>query len=157
MTEGVDVPANDRDGVVSKLLLEPLVTDKHIVHHVVVVSAGFVMHRPASVHEFETALFDKVTHLIFELLILMTPPEGEEFHFDLGETFVFVGKKLDDIGVNNVLYICGLDVLFRASEVLIWRLEPADVVVTVRDQMDVEVLTVVALGESLFELVHPLL
>ena len=75
MTEGVDVPANDRDGIISKLLLEPLVTDKHIIHHVVVVSAGFVMHRPASVHEFETALLDKVAHLIFEFIILMIPPE----------------------------------------------------------------------------------
>ena len=155
VTKGIDVPANDWDRIISKLTLEPLVTDEHVVHHVVVVRTGLVMHGPASVHKFKTTLFDKVAHSVFFGLILVVPPHGEEFHLDLAEALLFVGKKLNYIGVNNVLHIGGLDVLRGAREVLIGRLEPADVIVTVRNQMNVQVF--VALGKSLFELVRPLL
>ena len=57
------------------------------------------------------------------------------------------------MSVDNVLHISGLDVLSRACEVLIGGLQPADIVVAVRDEMHEEVL--VALGKLLLELFHP--
>ena len=153
VTKRIDVPANARSSVIAELLRDPLVAHEHIVHHVVVMGAGLVMHGPAGVDELKSAFFHKLARLILAFLSLMVPPHGEKLDLDLGEALLRVGNQLLNVGVNDVLYIRGLDVLFRAREVLIRRFEPADIVVTVRDAIHIEMLA--ALGEFFLKRIIP--
>mmetsp|Transcript_14435 Transcript_14435/g.19565 ORF Transcript_14435/g.19565 Transcript_14435/m.19565 type:complete len:244 (+) Transcript_14435:354-1085(+) len=154
VTERVDVPTDAWDGEVSKLAQEELVANHHVVHHIVVMGACFILHGPASVDELKTTLPDKLAHVIFLLLGLALPPHGEELHLDLSESLLFVSHELHDIGVDDVLDIGVLFILIATSEVLIYGLEPADVVVAVRNNVHVQVLGLGA--EVILQLADPL-
>ena len=111
MTKGINVPANDRAGIITELTCEPFMADEHIVHHVVVVRAGLVMHGPAGIDELKTTLFDKLACLFLAMLVLVVPPQREELDLDLSETFLLVSNQLFDISVDDVLNTCFLDIL----------------------------------------------
>ncbi len=57
----------------------------HVVNHVLVVSAGFIVHAPASIYELQTPLLYEHADLILDILRLSFPPHAEELHFDLSE------------------------------------------------------------------------
>ena len=155
VSERVNVPANSWDSIITKLTHEEFVANHHIVHHVIMVSASFVMHRPSGVNEFEAAFFDELPHIIFLLIRLLIPPHGEEFHLNLGEALLFVGHKLNDISVDDVLNIGCLNILTRPSEVLVRGLKPADIIMAVRHQVYVQV--IILLLEVILKVVNPVL
>ena len=109
--------------------------DHHVVHHVVVMSASFIVHGPTGVDKLEAALLYELAHIILLLLSLRSPPHGEELHLHLGEALFLVFHELKDIRVNDVLHFRMLDTLGRACEVLVDSLEPADIVVAVGDNV----------------------
>ena len=149
----IDVPA-DRRGV-SEGLLKPLMARHHVIHHVIVVSAGLIMHRPARVHKLEAAFFDKLAHFSLLVFGLLVPPHGEELHLDLGEPLFGVILELNHVCADNVLNIGDLDILSRACEVFVDSFEPADIVVAMGDDVDEEV--IVFGSEVGFQLIEPLL
>ena len=129
MTEGVDVPANG--GCVVKLALEELVTDLHVVDHVIVMGAGLVVHRPASVHELEAVILDELFDIVLSLLCLTRIPHGEELHFNLSEHLGLVEDELVYDSVQDVPDVGNSVLLIEATVVLIDGLQPTDIVVGV--------------------------
>jgi len=146
----IDVPAAAGLGIVTKLTLDELVTNHHIVDHIVVVGRALVMHGPASVDKLQAALLDQLADVILLMVGLHVPPHGEVLHLDLSVALILVVLKLDHNRVNNVANVALLDILGRASEVLINSFEPADIVVAVRHQVNVQVF--VSCLEARFEL-----
>lgn len=83
VTKVIDVPAAARTGVITELTLDKLVTNHHIVYHIVVVGGALIVHRPSSVDELKLAILDKFTNVVLLILILHFPPHGEVLHLDL--------------------------------------------------------------------------
>ena len=132
------MPTNSRSE--AKLTLQELMADHHVVHHIVVMSAGFIMHRPPSVDEIKATLLDQVSDRVLHFLGLAIPPHGEELHLDLSESLVRILEKLIDSSGNDHVDLSSLDLLRRASEILVHRLQPAYIVVRVRAYMDVKMI-----------------
>ena len=68
------------------------------------------------------------------------PPHGEELHLDLSESLVRILEKLIDSSGNDHVDLSSLDILRRASKILVHRLQPAYIVVRVRAYMDVKMI-----------------
>ena len=81
MTEGINLPPDS--WLDSKLLNNKIVTNHHIVYHIVIDWASFIMHRPPSIDKLQLTVFDKLSYLVLLLFSLKIPPHLEELHFDL--------------------------------------------------------------------------
>jgi hypothetical protein len=71
---------------------------------------------------------------------LAIPPHGEELHLDLSESLVRILDELIDSSGNDHVDLCSLDILRRASKILVHRLQPAYIVVRVWAYMDVKMI-----------------
>ena len=156
MTKWIDVPADPRSGVVAELTLKELMADHHVVHHVIVMCAGLIMHRPARVHKLKAAFFDKLAHFSLLVFGLLVPPHGEELHLDLGEPLFGVILELNHVCADNVLNIGDLDILSRTCEVFVYGFEPADIVVGVRDHVNEDVVGVLGRVTLVLDILEPL-
>jgi hypothetical protein len=105
-------------------------SNHHVVNLVLIVSAGLVMHAPTGIHEFQTALLDKLTYLGFHGGGLKAPPHAEEFHLYVGEVFCWVIQQRLYHRVQNKVNSCFGNLAFSTSEVLINGLEPPHVVMS---------------------------
>jgi len=56
VTERINLPADARS--VTELFEQELLTNHHVVHHIIDMSAGFIMHGPSSIYELKSVLFD---------------------------------------------------------------------------------------------------
>jgi hypothetical protein len=70
----------------TKLFQQKLMTLHHVVDHILIVWASFIMHRPACTQEFPTTLLDKLSKFLLCLIILHAPPHGEILHFSVGKS-----------------------------------------------------------------------
>ena len=72
VAEGINVPA---DGWLNaKLFKNELLSEHHVVNHVLVDWAGFVVHGPASINNLKTSLLNKHFNITFSLVCLLRPP-----------------------------------------------------------------------------------
>ena len=134
MAERVDVPADARSH--PKSIVEPLLTLHHVVDHILVVWSGLVMHRPAGVDKLPAALANQLAHIVSLIVGGAVPPHGEELDFDVGELTVFFCHALLDCGRDDQIDICLLvGAIIRTCVVFVDSLQPADVIVRVRDQV----------------------
>jgi hypothetical protein len=138
VTEGINLPSNS--GSDTKLLHDELVTDLHVVDHVFIVGASFVVHGPASVEQLQTTLSDKLADVGFHLFSLVSPPDGKELHFNVGESLLRVLDQAFHSLVNNVLNTITDNIVVSTRVVLVNGLQPADIVVSVMGQMDGQLL-----------------
>ena len=130
------MPTNAWDIV--ELPQKELMTKHHIVHDIVVVSAGLIMHGPAGVDKLEAMLLDELANGILTLARLPVEPHGEEFHLDVGEDLVLVEDELVNHGVKNLAHVGDGDVLVNAGVVAVDRFKPANIVVTMRKHMNID-------------------
>lgn len=142
VAEWIDVPADS--WLDTELFEKELVALHHVVDHVLEVWACFVVHAPATVHEFETTFLDETPDLVFDLLSLLEIPHGEELHFDVGEFSVWTFDQFLDDCAQNEVDLGLLVLLIGARVVLIDCLEPSDVVVRVSNQVHIEMLVLVS-------------
>ena len=138
--------------ILAKLTIDPLMPNQHVIHQVVVMRGTLIVHRPACTHKLQSTFLDQLPHIILLLVSLFVPPHREELHLNLGVPFLFICHQLHHNRVDNVLNIGHLDILFRASEVLVRCLQPADIVVTVRHDVHVQML--VPLTVESLKLIH---
>ena len=109
MTERIDLPSDA--GLHAELLEEELMTHHHVVEHVLVVSASFIMHAPASIHELKATLLDELPYLGLFLLGLIFPPHAEELHLDVSEALgrifdEFTNESIDDkLNLSSCLFL----------------------------------------------------
>ena len=103
MTKWIDVPADGRNVV--ELLEKELVADNHVVHEIIIMSAGLIVHGPTGVNKHELAVLDELTHLLLLFLGLAVEPHREELHLNLGEYFGLVKDKRIGDCVKNLVHV----------------------------------------------------
>eukprot|EP01043_Picozoa_sp_COSAG02_P014961 COSAG02_NODE_625_length_19372_cov_14.475355_10_plen_363_part_00 len=130
MTERVDLPGPTRDGVVAKVLLEELVATGGLVYHLDVVRARLVVHAPRAVDELELPILDERPSHVAAGIVLLVPPAREEPGLDVDEVALWILDELVNDGVHDVVDL--------GEEVLVHRHLPASVVVSVRDEVHVD-------------------
>ena len=91
VTEWIDLPANS--WLNSELFENPLVTDLHVVDHIIICWASLIMHGPPSINNFKLPIGDEFVNPFFHWVILVIPPHSEEFHLNLWEFSVWVVLK----------------------------------------------------------------
>jgi hypothetical protein len=84
------------------------------------------------------AVVDQLDHLLLEGVFLVLPPFPKEGGFDLDVASVGVAYQGFNRRAYYVLDSGVLDVFLRSVVVLVDGFEPTDIVVRVRDQMDVD-------------------
>jgi hypothetical protein len=95
------------------------------------------MHGPSSIDKFKLSISNELLDLFLHSVILVIPPHGEEFHFDLWEfSLRIINERPHNIGQLN-FNIGPLDTLFRSIKVLIYCLQPSDIIMGVGNYMNV--------------------
>lgn len=140
MAEWIDLPSDS--WLDSKLLNDPIVTNHHVVDHVVVCGTGLIMHGPTSVDQLKLTIFDEFLDSVLHGVILIVPPHFEELHLDLRELSLWVvDERPHDIGELN-LDVGPLSVSIGSIEVLLDGLQPPNVIMGVRHNMDIDFATI---------------
>jgi hypothetical protein len=104
----------------------------------VVVSGGFVVHGPPPTYKLQLAAVDESFDLVLDEVLLVDPPLPEERRFHVDEPSVGVFLQFIHHRVENVLHPSVLDGVVGTVVVLVYRFQPTDVVMSVRDEVDVD-------------------
>jgi len=92
VSERIDLPSNP--GFDTYFLQEELMTGHHVVDHILVVRASFVVHRPSSVNELELTILGEVPDLALCIVVLFSPPHLEELHLNLSILAIRILQQL---------------------------------------------------------------
>jgi len=95
VTEGINLPTNTWFD--TKFLKDEVMADHHVVDHIFVDGACFVVHGPAGVDEFKLAISNEGPYLCLHIISLIVPPHFEEFHLNFHELSSGVGEE----GIDN--------------------------------------------------------
>jgi hypothetical protein len=125
----------------------------HVVDHVLEVRACFIMHAPSSIHKLQTTFLDELPHCILYLVSLLLIPHSKELHFDIGKFAVWVEDELLYCRAQDQIHFGSLVTLIRPSVILINCFEPANIVMRVSNQMNIE-LFVLILSDSVVPTSH---
>jgi len=117
VAEGIDLPTDSRSD--SELFKCELVAHLHVVDHVLVVGASFIVHRPASVKNLETALADEVSDVLLHSLSLVSPPHLEEFHLNVRESLLVIFNEHWYNLIEDKHNFNTLDIIIHARKILI--------------------------------------
>ena len=130
MAERVDLPADP--WLDTELAQDKVVPFHHVGEHVSVSRASLVVHRPAGVDHLQLPVRDEGANTVLHRFGLQIPPHLEELDLDLHEATLRVREKRGHDRAEFDLNICALDIVSSSIEVLVDRLQPADIVVRVR-------------------------
>lgn len=155
VAERIDLPADSRPRTFSKSVLQELQSVRELIHDALVVRGSFVVHRPGSTDKLETTLVDQHFHLFLQFCGLLEIPLREEGRLDVDELPCRILQQSLDDCVDDARYIgflysilaLGLTA-FRAQQtifslpltaivVLIDCLQPPDIIVRMRHQMNI--------------------
>lgn len=92
MTKRINMPSNSR--LNAKLFQKPLMAMHHVVNHIFIMWACFIVHAPASVDKLKTAFINKLPSLISHIPCLIVVPHGEELHLHLGESSIGIQNEI---------------------------------------------------------------
>jgi len=112
MTKWIDLPTDSWSD--TEFLKCKLMSHLHVVDHVFVVGACLIVHRPASIQNFKTALADEVSNVLLHSIGLVSPPHLKEFHFDVRETLLVIGNELWHNLIKDKHNLNTLDVIIYA-------------------------------------------
>ena len=88
MPEGVDLPTDS--WLNSKLFKDPLLPVHHILNHIFVYRACFIMHGPSSIKDLNLSIFDQLFDLFLLCFILLVIPLLKKGHLDLGKLSLWI-------------------------------------------------------------------
>ena len=91
VTEGINLPTNT--WLDTEFFEDEVVADHHVVDHVLVDGACFVVHGPAGVDEFELSISNEGPNLSLHIFILIIPPHLKELHLNFHELSSGVGEE----------------------------------------------------------------
>ena len=137
VAEGVDLPADLGTAAGAEGLVEELEAQSHLLYGRVIGHRRLVVHAPAAIDELEPALVDEPPDDGLHLVALLEPPLLEEGHLDVDESLLPIHQQLRNHRVEDVLDAGVTEALLRPVKVLVHRLEPADIVMGVGNDMDV--------------------
>ena len=126
VAEWVELPTNSRCN--TKVLEDESMSNHHVLNHILVDWAGLVMHRPPSIDQLKLAILHQLLDSILLRLTLLVIPHTEELHLDLSKLSIrMIPKRVND-GAQLVSHTSPLDASCLAIVVLLYCLQPADVV-----------------------------
>ena len=134
MAKWVDLPADSR--LYIEFFKNEIMANHHVVDHIFIDWASFIMHRPPGIDQLKLTILHKASNFLSHLVSLLVPPHLEELHLNLHELSSRVSKQGIDDGGELYANHGSLEILRVAIEVLIDRLEPSDIVVRVRHDVD---------------------
>lgn len=120
----------------SEFLHQKVMASLHVVDEIVKVRAGLITHAPASIQELQTSIFHKLAHLSFESLWLFIPPQREELHLYITEPFLGILEQLMNDILQDQFDVSPLDNIARSREVLVRGLQPSNIIMSMRHDMD---------------------
>ena len=126
MSKWVNVPADSWPKV--EFSFKELMTNHHVVHHIVMMSDSFIVHGPTGIHKIETFLLNQVSYLILHFISLTIPPHGKELHLHRCESLFWIFDKFIHDCIKYHLNLCLLNMLLGSSEVFIDGLEPTNII-----------------------------
>jgi len=126
MPKLIKMPSHFRSDL--KLILQKLMTCLHIGDDVFIVTNSFIIQTPASVDEFELAIFNKISELFFWSLCLLVPPFRKESHFCPSEGSVLVLFEHVKNSVENVIHASSSYHIFWSGVVLVDCLSKSNIV-----------------------------
>ncbi len=134
MTEGINVPCVSGDS--TKSILQPSVSNRHLVNHILVIRCCLVRHAPTSVQELNLPILVKSLHPISLCITCLIPPSVQESHFNDGKLISSVLAQLFNDRVNCVLDSSQLSLHVASVVIIVYCLEPSNVIVRVGNQVD---------------------
>ncbi|VEL41294.1 unnamed protein product [Protopolystoma xenopodis] len=138
VSERVYLPGDPRPSALAEGGVEEANPFGQLVYRVGVGHTRLVRHAPTAEHELQLPVADQASNQPTHRFRLLAPPAREEGHLDVREPPLRIGRQRLYHTVQNVLDPGALDVTLRAVVVLVHRLQPADVVVCVCDQVDIQ-------------------
>ena len=118
----------------------------HIQYHVFVIRASFIRWWPPSLKKFKLPIFNKLFDLILLFLRLPIIPKCKEFHFSICKLSSGVLTQLLNSPREDQVYSPRLG----PNEIFINRLEPAHIIMSMRNHVDCKMLMLV--GSSNYRL-----
>ena len=134
VTKWINLPADS--WLDAKGVSYPLVTNHHVLDHILVDWASLIMHRPAGIDNLKLPILDEFVNISPSLLTLLIPPHFEELHFNLRELSFWVILEGIHNGCDLNVDICQLDILASPFKILFECLEPSNIVVGMRHNMN---------------------
>ena len=154
MAKWVYVPADSWPKV--EFSFKKLMANHHVVHHIVMMSASFIVHGPTGIHKIETFLLNQVSYLILHFISLTIPPHGKELHLHLCESLFWIFDKFIHDCIKYHLNLCLLNMLLGSGEVFIDGLEPTNIIVWMWAEMHIYVRTIFCQGLIWIYILKPL-
>ena len=111
---------------------------EHVVYQVFVVRAGLICRGPASIGKFKLAVFDQLLDFCVHFRSLTVVPHSEVLHLHIGEKSLRICQKLLNDFIYDQFDSSVLRFLIGPWEVLVNRLDPANIIVSVRYKMNVK-------------------
>lgn len=110
-------------------------TNHVIIDHVLINGTGLIMHGPASVDHLKLARFYQSSDLVLRLIRLLLPPHTKELHLNLDKASLRILQEGLHDGINGLTDTRRLYVLRCTVEILVHRLQPADVIMRMRNNV----------------------
>ncbi len=123
-------------GDIVECIFEPAESYSHLVNKVLVIHVGLIRHAPSSVDEMQLSSSNNVPHLLALLISGLIPPPVKEGNLHNRELVLRMFVKLTDDSVNGVLHSCKLGAHVASVVIVINRLEPSNIIMRMRDDMD---------------------
>ena len=134
MPKGIKMPGYPRHVV--KGLLQPPQTHSHLINEVLVIDSGFLGSTPASISKLYLTILYQLLHPFFLFLRCLVPPPVQKGHLHNCE---LVFRMLCQFCSHSVQHILNSSRIYGSVgpvKVLIYCLQPSDVIVRVRNEMD---------------------
>ena len=122
--------------LLSELLDDKLMSKCGLIDHINIVYRRLIVHAPAAIDELQSPLRHELPYRLLGLVGLVLPPPREEGLLAIYELAAGVGHQRCYGRVEDVLHAGLLERVVEAEVVLLERLEPADVIVSVGDEVD---------------------
>ena len=119
-----------------EFLEDPLMTDNVVIDHILISGASFIVHGPSSIDKLKLTIGNQFLNLRFLLITLVIPPHFEKLHLYLREFSGRVILESIHYGGKFKTNTRELDVFSSTVEILIESLEPSNVIMRVRDNMN---------------------
>ena len=134
MAKWINLPSNS--WFHTEFVQNPLLSMHHVVDHIFVDRTSFIMHRPASIENFKLTIADQVFNVLLCFIILLIVPSFEKGHFNFRKLSLWIGNKRFNHCCKLNLHISILCVLISSIKVFIKSLNPPNVIMRVRSDMN---------------------
>lgn len=101
-------------------------------------TGSFIIHTPSTTNEFQSSFINQLLHFFFIVVWLILPPFEKEWWFNVNESFCRIFQQRCDHWVQNQLNIRLLVILLRAIVILINCFQPANIVVRMCHDVNIQ-------------------